>query len=175
MVIRLVQPQDEGALAAIGRSYETAWAWQMRQRVEGEEMVIALRRVPLPRPLRAEPSQPWPPIPAGEEDTYFIVAEEGGKVVAYLRVVAERFRGVGWITHLAVAPAYRQRGTARALLEQAKRWGTINNLHALIVELPTKNDPAIRAFQRCGFTLCGYQEGLYADREVALFFSCPIA
>lgn len=176
MEIRPAIAADQGDIDALDCSYETEVTWQMEHQLEGEALQTSFRPVALPRPIKGEPPRGAPVVPqeppSGE---YLVVAEEASRVVGYLRGEAETWRAVGWITHLAVAPEHRHRKVGRTLLEHAQRWALREGLHSLIAETQTKNYPAIRFLQRCGFTFCGYQEGLYAEKDITVYFSRAVS
>ncbi len=94
------------------------------------------------------------------------VAEEGGQVCGYCCLIL-LFED-GEVANIAVAPAYRGRGIARALMEQmhdeAKRGGASRCL----LEVRKSNAPAIALYQGYGYTVYGVRPRYYGDGEDAL-------
>ncbi len=82
------------------------------------------------------------------------------------------------IRHLYVDSAWRRRGVARLLLKAAEAYAERQGVVHLWLETSSVNAPAIHAYQRLGFELCGVDTTLYlgtpASGESALFFSRPV-
>ncbi len=91
-------------------------------------------------------------------------------ILGYVGLRIDGFRHVAWITTLAVQIDYRRQGVGTRLLNEARSWGDRYRLRSLLVELQTKNFPAINFYQKHGFFFCGYNNAYYATREIALFF-----
>jgi ribosomal protein S18 acetylase RimI-like enzyme len=53
------------------------------------------------------------------------------------------------------------------------QWARERNLSRLMLDLQTKNYPAISFVQKHGFQFCGYNERYYSNGDIALFFSRP--
>ena len=56
------------------------------------------------------------------------------------------------------------------LLKSARRWAIEHELAQLMLEIQTKNHPAISFAQKHGFQFCGYNERYYRNRDIALYF-----
>ena len=67
--------------------------------------------------------------------------------------------------------AHRRSGVAMALLESAQAWAESRAHRRLILEVQSKNVPAIRLAQKSGFEFCGYNDQYYLNKDVALFFA----
>jgi ribosomal protein S18 acetylase RimI-like enzyme len=79
------------------------------------------------------------------------------------------------IWHLYVSGEYRRRGVGGRLLETALAAAREAGARTAWLETSNLNVPAVRAYERLGFVLCGLDTTLYdgtpAEGEVALFFS----
>lgn len=91
-------------------------------------------------------------------------------VLGYIGLRVDGARHTAWITTQAVQLDYRRQGVGTQLLTEARTWADRYRLRSLLVELQTKNYPAIRFFQKQGFFFCGYNSAIYPTRETALFF-----
>ena len=91
-------------------------------------------------------------------------------VLGYIGLRVDGPRHTAWITTQAVQLDYRRQGVGSRLLSEARDWADRYRLRSLLVELQTKNFPAINFYQKQGFFFCGYNSAFYANREVALFF-----
>jgi ribosomal protein S18 acetylase RimI-like enzyme len=68
----------------------------------------------------------------------------------------------------------RGKGLARKLIGAAEAWGLQRGLRRAIIEIQSKNAPAVRMVQKLGFEFCGYNDQYYSTRDVALFFARAI-
>jgi GNAT superfamily N-acetyltransferase len=66
---------------------------------------------------------------------------------------------------------YRRTGVGSQLVSAALRWARERTLKQLIVEVQTKNHPAIEFLNKLGFSFCGFNDQHYLNRDIALFFS----
>ncbi len=101
---------------------------------------------------------------AGEEQR--VQAE----ILGYIGLHLNSDRHLTWITSLAVNLNYRRQGIGKALLAEALEWADRNRLRSVMVEIQTKNYPAINFLQKNNFFFCGYNTAYYVHREIALFF-----
>jgi ribosomal protein S18 acetylase RimI-like enzyme len=81
----------------------------------------------------------------------FVVAhhDSGGTVGALRAVVTADLLHV---SVLAVHPAFRRRGVARALLAAASAWGARRGARRSVLQVATDNEPALALYARLGFT-----------------------
>jgi ribosomal-protein-alanine N-acetyltransferase len=106
----------------------------------------------------------------------FLVAVVGGKIVGYnmCRIemgVGHIKRGIvkqGHVVSIAVLPEYRRRGIATALMLRAM--DTMKNKYGaseVYLEVRVSNEPAIRLYEKLGFTKVRILRGYYLDGEDA--------
>jgi GNAT superfamily N-acetyltransferase len=72
---------------------------------------------------------------------------------------------------LVVVPSARRKGIASALILAAQDWARRRNDRRMILELQSKNTPAIRMALKLGFEFCGYNDHYYLNQDIALFFT----
>jgi ribosomal protein S18 acetylase RimI-like enzyme len=60
------------------------------------------------------------------------------------------------------------------LLSAAQEWAQERSHGRLILEMQSKNVPAIRLAQKFGYEFCGYNDHYYLTQDVALFFAKAI-
>lgn len=56
------------------------------------------------------------------------------------------------------APTHRRRGIGRQLVKAVLRWGHLRGAHTLLLMVTSNNEPAIRFYERLGFTRTGRTE-----------------
>ena len=106
-------------------------------------------------------SDPWPlSILRGQLSHVFIAALEGEKtVVGYAGLT--HVLDEGSITNVAVAPEWRRRGIADALLRELERRAHALALAFLTLEVRVGNTPAIALYNKHGFKVVGRRKNYY--------------
>ncbi|WP_406637938.1 GNAT family N-acetyltransferase [Amycolatopsis sp. WGS_07] len=103
------------------------------------------------------------------------VALDGELVCGYVDTDYEPWNRRLTIADIEVASPYRGRGIGRALMNHAVDWARKRGAGHVWLEVTNINAPAVRAYQRMGFALCGMDTSLYhgteSEGETALFMS----
>jgi hypothetical protein len=60
------------------------------------------------------------------------------------------------------------------LILAAQSWALQRNDNKALLEIPSKNNPAIRLAQKQGYEFCGYNDQYYVTKDIALFFGRSI-
>ncbi len=172
MNICSAQARDLDACFALDPSYETDYVWQMEATRSAGAVSVVFRETRLPRTMRVSSTAARDQaIEHFERGECFLVAEEDGQVRGYLDATADTWKQIAWINQLTVAPDRRRHGTGSALLRAALDWAREQSLTTVMVETSTKNHPASALCQKHGFSLCGFNERYYANRDIAIFFA----
>lgn len=106
-----------------------------------------------------------------------LVAEQGGRLCGYMALTLVPGSGIGWINSLVVAPNMRDQGVGSMLLAAVRRWARYEHgdrLRALMLELPTKNYPAVAFCRKEGFNFCGYTDYSFSNGDIVLLFVSPV-
>jgi len=175
--VRPATLEDLPRLAAFDHGYSTDYVWQMdlRDDPNAGQLEVTFRPVRLPRPMRVSASRTAEQLSAGwERRTCFLVAEQDGQVKGYLNSTLAPAPETAWITDCVVERRFRRAGVASVLLAAAAQWARSNHLKRLIVEMQSKNYPAITFAQKHGLSFCGYNDLYYANQDVALFFGMAL-
>jgi ribosomal-protein-alanine N-acetyltransferase len=91
----------------------------------------------------------------------------GGPLVGYL--VISRYVDAWHVMNLAVAPAHRRRGIAKALLDRLFEVTAGDERRGYTLEVRVSNEGAIKLYEEMGFVARGVRRGYYTDnREDAL-------
>ncbi len=94
---------------------------------------------------------------------HYFVAEVNGKVVGhggFTTVLDE-----GDVTNIAVRPEFWRKGLASKILEAMITFAREKNLSFLTLEVRSQNTPAIRLYEKYGFTVRGERKNFYRDPQ----------
>ena len=121
-------------------------------------------------------SDPWPESILQQELenplSLWLCAMDGDTVAGY--VGSQSVLGEADMMNLAVAPAYRRRGVARALLAALEQALDARQVGSLCLEVRAGNAPAIALYTACGYRQVGLRPGYYRHpREDALILKKP--
>ena len=109
-------------------------------------------------------SEPWSAAALAEEldnpHAVFCVAVEGESVLGYVGM--HHLVDEGFITNVAVSPAARRRGVARALLAHLAAYGTAHSLYRITLEVRVGNTPARTLYESEGYKLDGIRPKFYS-------------
>jgi ribosomal protein S18 acetylase RimI-like enzyme len=172
--IRSTVSTDLARLSALDHTIDTDYVWQLDLHREVGQVEVSLREVRLPRTVRLEHPRSASELPDTWHLRPMLSAMIGLEAVAYVRFTDEIVPHAVWITDVVVGKPMRAKGLARKLLGAAEAWGLQRGLRRAIVEVQSKNAPAIRMVQKLGFEFCGYNDQYYSTRDVALFFARSI-
>lgn len=114
----------------------------------------------------------------GETDADAETDTDTDTVCGYVEVEVQEWNRRLVVHVIAVAPGYRGRGVGAGLMERALAYGSSHGARTAWLETTSVNVPAVRAYRRMGFVLCGLDTTLYngtsSEGETALFMSKPI-
>ena len=108
-------------------------------------------------------SEPWSAAALAEEldnpHAVFLAAVEGDTLLGYVGM--HHLVDEGFITNVAVSPAARRRGVARALLAELAAYGTAHSLYRITLEVRVGNTPARTLYESEGYALDGIRPNFY--------------
>ena len=171
--VRPAADTDLAWIAAVDNSYSTDYVWQVDIRDDASlgQIQATFRPVRLPRSMRVsmqrEPD--WLTM-AWERRVCFLVAEQDGHMKGYLNLALALVPETAWVTDFGVERRFRRSGVGTVLLTAAAQWARTNRLKRLVLEMQSKNHPAISFAQKHGFVFSGYNDRYYPNQDVALFF-----
>lgn len=170
--IRPATTADLQLLVNLEHSYETEYVWQMDRLIEERKISINFREIRLPRAVRVE----YPRSPNKLEQEWsprytILVAAKDESQVGYIRINCDTVPNSAWVTDLVISEGYRRQGIASALTLAAQEWVTQHGCKRLILEMQSKNYPAIQMAQKLGYEFCGYNDHYYANQDIVLFFA----
>ncbi len=171
--VRSATQEELPQLAAFDAGYSTDYVWQMDLRDESSagQIAVTFRPVRLPRPMRVNLArEPERLLAAWSRQACFLVAEQDGQARGYLNLVLAPAPETAWLSDVVVERRFRRAGIGSVLLAAAAQWARGNRLKRLIMEMQSKNYPAINFAQKQGMAFCGYNDRYYSSQDVALFF-----
>ena len=172
MLIREVdRSTDASALGALDTTFTSDFVYSA---VPGENS-LELRLTPTPSQIQKrfplDLSQPiW--------EQGFVAVEEDN-LCGFIATRHEAWNRRLAIVHFYVDLQHRCRGIGRRLLMQAIESSRRTGAQTAWVETSNYNHPGILAYQRLGFSLCGFDSTLYqgtpSEGEFAIYLARPIA
>jgi ribosomal protein S18 acetylase RimI-like enzyme len=172
--IRNTVSTDLARLSALDHTIDTDYVWQLDLHRDTGQVQISLREVRLPRTIRLDHPRPAKELPDTWHLRPMLSAMSGMEAVGYIRFSDVIVPHAVWITDIVVGKPLRRQGLSRKLISAAEAWGLQRGMRRAIVEVQSKNAPAIRMVQKFGFEFCGYNDQYYSTRDVALFFARSI-
>jgi GNAT superfamily N-acetyltransferase len=159
-------------IAAIDHSYQTAYVWQMDRIFERGQFAITFREIRLPRMIQVDYPRPLDFLKAEESKQDMLMAAFlGGRVIAYIRLKEQVASRTIWATDMAVSHEFRRQGIGSALLFAVQDWAVERDQKRIILEMQSKNFPAICLAFKLGYEMSGYNDHYYANQDIALFFA----
>ncbi|MFE6915231.1 GNAT family N-acetyltransferase [Streptomyces rubiginosohelvolus] len=176
--IRTATPEDTGLVEALDGSFTTATVFQ----VETAENGFTLRETAVDPPLtKVFPDDEDDSTDEGDQELQgaptFLALAPDGSLAGFVSVAYEQWNRRLTIEDIEVAPGHRGRGVGRALMSRAEEFAWERGAGHIWLEVTNINAPAIHAYRRMGFALCGLDTSLYeftaSAGEYALYLSKP--
>jgi GNAT superfamily N-acetyltransferase len=170
--VRPTLATDLPRLMGMNHMVESDSVWQLELRREARQLFATFREVRLPRPTAvAYPNNPFALADDWSRKAMMFTALSAAGAIGYLVLVQREAASVAWVTDLAVDGSVRRQGVAGLLLSAAHGWAAERSHRRLVLEVQSKNIPAIRMAQKFGYEFCGYNDHQYLTQDVALFFA----
>ena len=96
------------------------------------------------------------------------------QLVGYTRMNDTIVPRTAWLTDLVVSPRFRRQGIATLLVEAVQTWAVQRKNQNILLEMSSKNNPAIQFARKLGYEFCGYNDEYYETQDIALFFGRSI-
>ena len=170
--IRPTVANDLSRLMGFDHSIASESVWQLELRREPAQEIASFREVRLPRSITIEyPHNPFALADDWVRKSMMYTGLVGQEPVGYISLLERGAASVVWVTDLVVNVTHRRKGVGSALLSAAQDWAGNRSHRRLILEMQSKNLPAVRLAQKFGYEFCGYNDHYYNNQDVALFFS----
>jgi GNAT superfamily N-acetyltransferase len=173
--IRPTVANDLSRLMGFDHTVSSESVWQLELRREPGQVTASFREVRLPRSISVEyPHNPFTLAEDWVRKSMMYTGLVGQDPVGYISLLERGAASVVWVTDLVVNGPYRRRGVGSELLGAAQDWAAKRLHRRLILEMQSKNLPALRLAQKFGYEFCGYNDHYYNNQDVALFFAKAI-
>lgn len=170
--IRPTLASDMARLMALDHSTRSDYVWQLELRRETGQVLATFREVRLPRPIPlVYPHDPFALADEWKRMSMMFTAVSGADPIGYAGLMERSAVSMTWITDVVVAPHVRRQGVGSALLTACIEWTSAHGHRRIMMEMQSKNLPAIRLAQKHGFEFCGYNDHYYQSQDVALYFA----
>lgn len=174
--IRPALASDLSSLVKIEHTYQSLYVWQMDRIVEDGQIVVNFRQTRLPRPMRVDYLGSHPLLNEDNWSRYqaVFVATVAQQAVGYLGLSDQFAPKTLWVTDCAVREDMRRQGIGTGLVLAAQEWAAEHGFRRAILEMQSKNHPAIQMARKLGYEFCGYNDHYFPNQDIALFFSRPL-
>ena len=170
--VRPTAASDLSRLMGFDHSIASESVWQLELRRDTGQVIAMFREVRLPRSISvAYPRNPLALADDWSKRSMICTALIDQDLVGYVSLLERGIDSVVCVTDLVVNEAARRQGVGSALLMAAQDWAAARSYRRIILEMQSKNLPAIRLSQKFGYEFCGYNDHYYLTQDVALFFT----
>jgi GNAT superfamily N-acetyltransferase len=182
--IRPVVASDIPALIALDHNYYSDHVWQLEissgKNADPLEVLssaservhtASFRQVRLPRQVLVE--YPYPHETLADDwkaRSGLLAALLEGSPIGYASLMLNIAPLTTWVTDLVVSFPLRRQGIGKALVMASLEWADQMESQNLVLEMQTRNYPAIQLAYKLGFELCGYNDRHYPDHQIGIFF-----
>lgn len=173
--IRPAVVSDLPLLSSLEHHYQTKRVWQMERSVTDGQIRVQFREIPLPRAIRVDyPHKPN--LVHADHSAYSVLlaAFLNKTPVGYIAIWEQLASGAAWIRDLVVREQNRRHGIGSGLIFAGQEWANRNRYKRLIIEMQSKNYPAIQMVKKLGFDFCGYNDNYFDNQDIAILFSKPL-
>jgi len=161
---------DADAVLGLDTSYRTDHMFDVES--TNNAMTLSLRPLPAPRLQRYAIDLD---VPAWTEG---FAAIRGGVLCGFIATDYQSWNRRLTIWHFYVDARHRRCGIGRSLMDHALGSGRRHGAERAWVETSNYNYPAVQAYQRLGFTICGFDMTLYGGTshkdEFAVYLAAPV-
>jgi ribosomal protein S18 acetylase RimI-like enzyme len=170
--IRPTVASDLTRLMGLDHSITSESVWQLELRRDPGQVTAMFREVRLPRSIPvAYPRNPFVLSDDWTKRSMVYTALLDQEIAGYVSLLERGMDSTVSVTDLVVNSANRRQGVGSALLVAAQDWASARSLRLIILEMQSKNLPAIRFSQKFGYEFCGYNDHYYLTQDVTLFFA----
>lgn len=170
--IRPTNGNDIPALMHLEHHYETTHVWQMDRAIEGGQVSVGFHAVRLPRKVKVETPMPADWLVDGwKSQPGLLTAVFEGQPVGFICLSEGFGMGTAWVRELLVSEKMRRKGIGTALILAGHEWAAQRSYRRVLLEMQSKNFPAICMAFKLGYDFGGYNDHYYTNQDIAVFFT----
>lgn len=171
--IRPLLASDVAVLKGFDLSYTSSHVWQLDRVSDNGIQGSNFREIRLPREAKVEYPRSVSQIFTDLQVTgqAILVAVINNRPVGFIRISDQVAPRTAWVKDWVIQDSFRRKGIGSALLMSALEFSQGENLLRTVVEVQSKNFPAIKLVRKLGFEYAGYQDQFYSNQDIALFFA----
>jgi len=165
-------PKEAKSLYSMNHAYFTEYTWQMDRKIGPKDIAIQFHHVRLPRQIIVEPPRTIAARRAANlRGNIALIAVIEDSPVAYTVLEKKEQTPIVRIVDFVVKQKNRRQGIGSSLLLAAQDWSLSEGCQRIVVEIQSKNHPAIQLAKKMGYDYCGFHEYYYANHDIVLFFA----
>lgn len=175
--IRTAVAEDVEICANFDAAYTTEYVWQMQLTESEWSHGVEFSRLRLPRKMSVTfPFRPAEINAMLYRAQYMLVAtlDETDEIIGYVMGSIEPWRQSLNIDLLLVRKDARRQRVGQKLLGAVRALALENEAMHINFSVQTKNDPAIKLARQQGAILCGYNDRLYPNGDIALLYTLQL-
>ena len=170
--IRPAVATDIPILMAIDHTCQSDYVWQMDVLHEDGTAGAIFREIRIPRSVSVVyPRSVEALFESWNRRSGLLTAMIEDEVIGYIRMNDTVIPKTAWLSDMVVSPRYRRQGVGMSLVLAAQSWGADRKDKRALLEMSSKNHPAIAMAKKLGYEFCGYNDNYYDTKDIALFFS----
>jgi ribosomal protein S18 acetylase RimI-like enzyme len=170
--VRPAVEDDYERLLGLDHGFSTEYVWQMELGQGTPRMGAQFRETRLPRPMPVKYPRSSDRLQTEwKQRTALLLGESNGKIVGYASLSVGLAPGAIWLTDLVVDVPFRRKGVGSRLIAAVQAWAREHGHDRLVLEMLSKNYPAIKMAQKLAFEFSGYNDKYYENQDIALFFA----
>ncbi len=172
LLIRPAVSPDIEFLSNVDHCVKTDRVWQISDQLENDNRKLNFTESHLPREMRL--TYPYSPEMLPERWKNYsalLVACVDNIPVGYISMISHFSPNLVWIKDLVVDEIYRRKGIATSLLQSGIEWKLARGITRMMLEMSSKNYPAICFAKKMGFEFSGFNDFYFSNHDIALFFS----
>jgi len=170
--VRPAVEEDQERLLDLDHGFLTDYVWQMELGQGSPRMGAQFKETRLPRPMQVNYPRSRDRLQAEwKQRAVLLLAEADSRIVGYASLSSGLAPGAIWLTDVVVDPPQRRKGVGTRLISAAQTWAREHGHDRLVLEMQSKNYPAIKLAQKLAFEFSGYNDKYYENQDIALFFA----
>lgn len=160
--------------AAIPSHFTSNRVFRLEREVCTDGVAWRLQEQELPVPFAKEYDSGeldrWLPTYTGSVpllDLHFVGMERDGRIDGLLTWCAQEWNNTMWLVDIRVRQEAQRVGLGTALIDHLQQITRRRGARGILVETQINNFPAVSLYRRCGFQIAGFNDHLYANRDLA--------